>query len=376
MPKHLTVDDTADFITSAEVGAVNGIAQLGADGKVPSGQLPASATGSVDSVNGQVGNVALTAASVDAVANADKGVPNGVAQLDSGGHLVAAQVPSTVVTTAQMGAVLGVATLDNQGKLSPSQTPTAPVTSVNNHTGAVALTSVDVGALDLTTRSAPGGVAALDSSTKIPVAQIPSLISQYQATPGALPTKPGMALTAVSSGSNSTQWTEPLTYTAASAGAMPSGVPNGSMCTRTDIKALYEYVSGAWVLLPYTEPWRNLSLASTVRGYKNNDLEWMPQIRRVGAQVFLRGRMELKTGANFPASSAYVLATVPSDCIPLKTADLVGTSTTAASQIGICRYQVAQSDGSGGGGQISFWAGTGPTPNTPWVGFTGFFWVD
>lgn len=376
MPKHLTVDDTADFVTSVEVGAANGIAQLGSDGKVPSGQLPASATGAVDSVNGQVGNVALTAASVDAVANADKGAANGVAQLDSGGHLVGAQVPTTVVTTAQMGAVLGVATLDNQGKLSPSQVPAAAVTSVNSHTGAVALTSADVGALDLTVRSAPGGVAGLDSSTKVPIAQIPSLISQYQAAPGATPTKSGEMLTAVSSGSNSTVWTEPLVYTAASVGAMPSGVPSGSLCTRTDIKGLYEYVSGTWVLLPYVEPWRLLPLASTVRGYENNDIDWIPQIRRVGAQVYVRGRVELKSGANFPVASGYVLGTMPSDCIPTKVGDVVGVATTASGQIGDSRFQVAASDGAGGGGQISFWSGSGPTPISPWLGFVGSFWLD
>jgi len=376
MPKHLTVNDTADFVTSAQVGAANGIATLGADGKVPSGQLPPSATGSVDSVNGQIGNVVLTAANVDAVANADKGSPNGVAQLDSGGHLVAAQVPTTVVTTAQMGAVLGVATLDNQGKLSPSQVPTPPVTSVNNHTGAVALTSADVGALDLTARSAPGGVAALDSSTKIPVAQIPSLIGQYQATPGALPTKPGQMLTAVSSGSNSTQWTEPLAYTAASAGAMPSGVPNGSLCTRTDTKSLYEYVSGAWVLLPYAEPWRTLSLRSGVRGYQNNSVDWLPKIRRIGSQVFVRGRMELTSGANFPASANTPVITLPSDCIPLVGADLAGVSTSGGGQEGFARFQVNTSSRSTNPGTISLFTGSGPNPETPWIGITGSYWVD
>lgn len=376
MPKHLTVNDTATFVATAEVGAANGIAQLGPDGLVPTAQLPPSSAGSVDSVNGMIGNVTLTATNVDAVPNSDRGAVSGVAQLDSSGHLVAAQLPATVVTTAQMGAVLGVATLDNTGKLSPSQVPTPAVSSVNGHTGAVALVPSDVGAVDLTQKGAPGGVATLDSGTKIPIAQVPSLLSQYQPVPGVTPAKAGMELTAVSSGSNSAQWKEPLTYTAASVGAMPSGVPAGSLCTRTDTKELYEYVSGAWVLLPYAEPWRTAPLHSGIRGYLNNTAMWLPKIRRIGSQVFVRGRMELTAGGNFPASAVTMVIDLPSDCIPVKSGDLTGTATTGGTaQHGFARYQVnAATDVNPG--TIALYVGTGPTPATPWIGIQGSYWID
>lgn len=376
MPKHLTQDDAATFVAAAEVGAANGIAQLGSDGKVPTAQLPPSSAGSVDSVNGMIGNVTLTATNVDAVPNSDRGAASGVAQLDSSSHLVAAQLPTTVLTTAQMGAVLGVATLDNGGKLSPSQVPTPAVASVNGHTGAVALVPSDVGAVDLTQKGAPGGVATLDSGTKIPIAQVPSLLSQYQPVPGATPTKAGMRLTAVSSGSNSAQWAEPLTYTATSVGSMPSGVPSGSLCTRTDTKELYEYVSGAWVLLPYAEPWRTAPLKSGVRGYNNNEAQWVPKLRRRGSQVFLRGRMELTAGGNFPASSAVQVIVLPSDCVPTFPTEIQGASTTAGTQVGAARFQVNPSTYVTDPGTIVLYTGTGPTPATPWVGIWGSYWVD
>jgi hypothetical protein len=370
------VNDTSSFVTETQVGVANGIAQLGSDGKVPTAQLPPSATGAVLSVNGQVGNVALTAANVDAVANIDKGAVNGVAQLDSGGHLPVAQLPASVVVSSQVGAPSGIATLDNTGKLSPSQVPTAPVTSVNTHTGAVVLTSTDVGALATTARGAANGVASLDSGTKIPIAQIPSLLSAYQPVPSATPTKAGEVLSAVGSGSNTAQWAEPLVYTAASSGGMPSGVPAGSLCTRTDVRALYEYVSGAWVLLPYAEPWRTVSLHSGVRGYQNNNADWLPKVRRVGSQVFVRGRMELTSGANFAASASIATIVLPSDCIPLYPAELTGTSTSAGSQEGFARFQVNTPSDPTNPGTIILVTGAGPTPNTGWVGIQGSFWVD
>lgn len=376
MPKHLTVADTSTFVTDVQVGVADGIAQLGSDGKVPNSQLPPSATGAVLSVNGQVGNVVLTAANVDAVATADKGAANGVAQLDSTSRLVTAQLPTTAVVASQVGAPSGVASLDNTGKLSPSQVPTPPVTSVNSHTGGVTLTAADVGALDLTARSLANGVAALDSSSKVPLAQIPSLISLYQPIPGATPAKAGMGLTAVSGGSNTTQWTEPLAYTAASSGAMPSGVPQGSLCTRTDVRALYEYVSGSWVLLPYAEPWRTLALHAGVRGYLNNNAEWLPKIRRIGAQVFVRGRVELTAGGNFAASASTPLITLPSDCIPSSGADLVGTSTSSVGQIGLARFQVNSPSDPTNPGSIILITGSGPNPASGWVGVQGSYWVD
>lgn len=105
-------------IDTTEKGIASGVATLGLDGKVPSGQLP---TAPVTSVNGETGAVSLSAADVGAIDSDEKGANN------------------------------GVATLDNTGKVPSAQLPAAPVTSVNGETGAVSLSAADVGALDQAT---------------------------------------------------------------------------------------------------------------------------------------------------------------------------------------------------------------------------------
>lgn len=115
-------------VDTTEKGAAGGVATLGLDGKVPSGQLPAE---SVTSVNGETGAVSLSAADVGAIDATEKGAAN------------------------------GVATLDGTGKVPSGQLPTAPVTSVNGETGAVSLSAADVGALDQAT--ADGLYMAQDS---------------------------------------------------------------------------------------------------------------------------------------------------------------------------------------------------------------------
>ena len=61
-----------DFVKSSEKGAANGVATLGADGKVPTGQLPA----------------------MDYVPTSEKGVASGVATLGTDGKVPTGQLPS------------------------------------------------------------------------------------------------------------------------------------------------------------------------------------------------------------------------------------------------------------------------------------------
>src|SRR5581483_11085788 len=60
-------------------------------------------------------------------------------------------------------------------KASIGHTHTYPVTSVNGHTGVVTLGPADVGSISTAAEGAANGVATLDSSTLVPVAQIPNL---------------------------------------------------------------------------------------------------------------------------------------------------------------------------------------------------------
>lgn len=120
MPKHLTVNDTGEFITAAIINAPNGVAGLDATGKLRAEQVPITASG-VSSVNGRVGNVSLDAAAVGAV------------------------------STGSVGAPLGVAPLDNTGKVPVSKLPGVFVQSVNGYNGpSVTLTPADIGALPST----------------------------------------------------------------------------------------------------------------------------------------------------------------------------------------------------------------------------------
>jgi hypothetical protein len=368
VPKHLTSSDASDFITSAVIGQTNGVAQLGPDGKVPDSQLPAVLTGSVDSVNGKIGNVSLTADDVGAVPLSQKGVANGVPQLDSTGRVPASQIPATVVQTSSLGAANGIATLGPDGKLASSQTPVAPVTSVNGKTGTVSLTSPDIGAIPNSQKAVANGVATLDDNTKVPLSQIPSLNSLYQPLPNTLPVRPGQLLSAVAGGSISIQWVDPLLYVASSLAAMPTSVTTGALCVRTDLLAIYEWTGSDWnAIVPTQQPWQTLPLPSGTRGYSSNNPDFTPQYRKIGDQVWIKGRIELTSGANF--SSGYTI-NLPSQIVPTHLIDAAGTSTTTGGQPGICRWQI-QPDG-----QMIFFAGSGPTPATPWLGFNITYMTD
>lgn len=175
MPKHLTTNDTSEFVTSAEVGAVSGVAALGSDGKVPSSQLPTAVANPVTSVNGVLpgpsGDVeivadnlgALTTATADGryVSQTSRGAANGVAALDGSGKVPGAQIPTlstgqipdlsgTYVATSRINAVSGVAGLDGSGLVPGAQIPDLSGTYV-------AASRIN----------AASGVAGLDASSKL-----------------------------------------------------------------------------------------------------------------------------------------------------------------------------------------------------------------
>jgi len=79
-------------ILASEKGVANGIASLGADGLVPSSQLPPTSN-AVNSVNGETGTVVLSALDVGAIPYAEKGAASGVASLGSDGIVPYSQLP-------------------------------------------------------------------------------------------------------------------------------------------------------------------------------------------------------------------------------------------------------------------------------------------
>lgn len=173
------VDSTAR-IASIEKGAINGVATLDASGKIPVGQVPSVALVDTYVVASQTEMLALTCQVGDVAVRTD--------------------VKKTFILR-----VNGASTLANWQEL---LTPTDAVTSVNGQTGVVSITTitgnaatatklatartingvsfdgtanVTINAVDSTSRiassekAAVNGVATLDASGKIPVAQIPSV---------------------------------------------------------------------------------------------------------------------------------------------------------------------------------------------------------
>ncbi|MGW3072743.1 hypothetical protein [Kitasatospora sp. NPDC001132] len=123
--------------------------------------------GTVTAVNGVqpdgTGLVTLTPANINAVATSAVGAASGVASLDSGSKIPAAQIPSlsaTYLTVTQRGAVNGVASLDATTKVPAAQLPDLSGTY---------LTAAQKGAIN--------GVASLGSDGKVPAGQLPPPMS-------------------------------------------------------------------------------------------------------------------------------------------------------------------------------------------------------
>ncbi|MFE3591955.1 hypothetical protein ACFXOY_31130 [Streptomyces niveus] len=148
-----------------DVGATGATGATGSQGpKGDQGEPGKDGTGAgtVSAVNGVqpngAGNVTLLPSDVGSIPVADKGVANGVATLDGTGKVPAGQlsIPSGVVTTVN-------------GKGGPT----------------VTLAAADVSALAASTRGAVNGVASLDASGDVPIAQIPN-VARNTWTPQAL----------------------------------------------------------------------------------------------------------------------------------------------------------------------------------------------
>ncbi|MFF7234393.1 hypothetical protein [Streptomyces sioyaensis] len=144
-------------------GATGATGQQGAPG----------APGVVQSVNGQsAAAVVLTAADVAAVPATAPGAPNGVAQLDGTGKVPAAQLPATGGAVASVNGYTGTVVL--------AAADVGAATASHTHTAAA------VGALATTARGTANGVASLDASSRIPIAQLPTATGRNMWNPQAL----------------------------------------------------------------------------------------------------------------------------------------------------------------------------------------------
>lgn len=126
----------------------------------------------VHSINGRTGIVQLAAADVGAIPVAQKAVANGVASLDSSGKLPIAQMPAPTAGVGSVDGRSGTVTLaDLYAGL--GHVHTFPVTSVNGLTGAVSITAASISALPTSQKGALNGVASLDATGHLLLAQFP-----------------------------------------------------------------------------------------------------------------------------------------------------------------------------------------------------------
>ena len=158
-----------------------------------SGQLVNGGTLNLPKVNydaqGHITSVETTSCTLPSVA---EGTVTGVtagAGLAGGTISTSGTIKASLKDETKLGASNAAASTATSGKFYPVQLDssgylavdvpwenTSAVTSVNTQTGAVVLSASDVGAIASTLKGAVNGVAELDSSGKVPSAQLPSYV--------------------------------------------------------------------------------------------------------------------------------------------------------------------------------------------------------
>jgi hypothetical protein len=146
-----------------------------------------------------------------------------------------------------------------------------------------------------------------------------------------------------------------------------SDAPLSTLCIAADgttwVKT--DAATDTWATLWEPVPaWREITTLAT--GFEPGLT--VPEIRRIGNQVWTRGRVQLTTGDPIPGNTT-VLGTVPIDCRPSQLSFIPGGASITGDPItGLGRVEVGTS------GNITFYSqdGTG----TAWVDISGFYWLD
>lgn len=167
---------------TSEKGQANGYASLDGSGDVPIGQLPTGTSGTTVALGNDARFTDARTPTAHSHAQSDvtglstalgakqdtsaKGQASGYASLDSGTKVPIAQLPTgTSSTTVAIG---------NDARLSDARTPTAHTHAQADVTG---LSTALSGKQDTSAKGAASGYASLDAATKLPVAQMPVVLS-------------------------------------------------------------------------------------------------------------------------------------------------------------------------------------------------------
>lgn len=124
--------------------------------------------------------------------------------------------------------------------------------------------------------------------------------------------------------------------------------------------------------------WRPIALAS---GYQAG--EFLPQIRRTGAQAHLRGRIQRIDGTTF-AMAGVKIADVPADCIPASIGAYAGGASLQGDPMtGVGRFEVlgtATGSSLGGPGSLAWYSQDGTqepgAAGAAWIDISGSYWID
>ncbi|MEU4165574.1 hypothetical protein AB0F46_01650 [Streptomyces sp. NPDC026665] len=131
--------------------------------------------------------------------------------------------------------------------------------------------------------------------------------------------------------------------------------------------------TNTWATIWEPDPgWRPFSLSS---GFEADQTD--PEIKRIGNQVWLRGRIKRTDGTPI-VSNATKLGEVPDDCIPPQLASYAGgSSITGDPVVGVARFEVysplntLQDPGS-----LMLYSQDGDPYGFTWVDISGSYWKD
>lgn len=164
-------------IPIAEKGAASGVASLGADGKVPSAQLPEglpASGGNADTVNGHTVEADVPADAKFTDTTYEAATASALGLVKSGGDVTVNEDGTMSVNDDSHNH-----TIDNVDGLQDALDGKVPASrKVNGKalSADVTLAAADVGAIPATQKGVSGGVAELDSTGKVPSSQLPSYV--------------------------------------------------------------------------------------------------------------------------------------------------------------------------------------------------------
>jgi hypothetical protein len=178
-------------LSTSQLGAINGVASLGGDGKLNTAQLPALTSSQLSQIT-PISIGAVSTADIIGISKGGTGATTAEAALNALGG----------VSSLLLGATAGIAQLDNSGKLRTTQLPTITPATI----GAVSTTDIislakggtgattavaalaALGGVSSLLLGATSGIAELDSSGKLKTSQVPALTTAQiaQITPATI----------------------------------------------------------------------------------------------------------------------------------------------------------------------------------------------